>query len=191
MAKCLARVDVRHMDFDDGYGQDGQCIADPVAVVCPGPGIDQHGLRAVGVRLMDAVYHRPFAVGLEATHPCVQFRTQRLQLLVDFRQGGRAVLGRIALTEHVQVDAMQNEKQYSCGAAHACCPSLTHATLISLPNKGGRTRYAPWSCRWISSQGFSLDGLCKARSFTSFVSGGFCTFHLKYRRKTYASTKDA
>jgi len=52
----------------------------------------------------------PSQVGLEALDLDAQFGPQRQQLFIDLRQRGRAVLLRVALAEHVEVDAVENEE---------------------------------------------------------------------------------
>jgi hypothetical protein len=58
---------------------------------------------------VDAFGHFTFKVGLEALDLSAQFLAQSRHLGVDFIQRGGAVLGRVALAEHVQVDAVQDK----------------------------------------------------------------------------------
>src|SRR4029077_15991232 len=67
-AEFLARVDVRHVHFDHRHLEDGERVADAVAVVGPGARVDHHGIGAIGVRGMNALAHRALDVGLEAQH---------------------------------------------------------------------------------------------------------------------------
>src|SRR4051794_17880364 len=57
MAKRFTRVDVRHMNLDDGYRQYGERIANSIAVVRPCAGIDQHAIDFIDERLMDSRTH--------------------------------------------------------------------------------------------------------------------------------------
>jgi hypothetical protein len=58
---------------------------------------------------VDAFGHFTFKVGLEALDLSAQFLAQSRHLGVDFIQRDGAVLGRVALAEHVQVDAVQDK----------------------------------------------------------------------------------
>jgi hypothetical protein len=115
VAKFLAGVDVGHVHLDDGALEDGQRVADAVAVVRPGAGVDQHGGGAVAVGAVDALGHFAFDVGLKALDIGAQFLAQCDQACVDFRQGGGAVLRRVALAEHVEVDAVQGQDLHGWG----------------------------------------------------------------------------
>jgi hypothetical protein len=57
MPERLTGVDVRHVEFDDRHGEDGQRIAFAEAVMCPGTGINEHGVQLVGEPSVN-----PFAV---------------------------------------------------------------------------------------------------------------------------------
>ncbi len=102
-------MDVGHVHLDDGALEDGQRIADAIAVMRPGPGVDDHGLHAIGVGAVDALGHFAFKVGLVALDLGPQFLAQSRHLGVDFVQRGGAVLGWVAFAEHVQVDAVQDK----------------------------------------------------------------------------------
>ena len=76
----------------------------------PRAGVDDHARHAIAVRLVDALAHRAFVVGLKAFHRRAQLARQLVQRGVDVGQRGRAVLRRVALAEHVEVDAVQDEE---------------------------------------------------------------------------------
>jgi hypothetical protein len=110
MPELFPRVDVRHMDLHDGHGQDRKGVTDAVAVVRPCTGVDDHTVELFQKGLVDALAHRTFAVGLEAHDFDAQLLAELLQVIVDFGQRDRPVLSRIALAEHVVVDAVQHQE---------------------------------------------------------------------------------
>jgi hypothetical protein len=59
---------------------------------------------------VDPLAHRALAIGLEALDVDAQLLAQLAQVLVDFGERDRPVLNRIALPEHVVVDAMQHQE---------------------------------------------------------------------------------
>ena len=61
------------------------------------------------MRLMDTLAHGAFEIALEAGNAGPQLLAERLQALVDLGQCDGAVLGRVPLAEHVEVDAVQHE----------------------------------------------------------------------------------
>ena len=75
----------------------------------PGAGIDEHGLRAIGVGGMDALAHGALEIALEVLDPRAQLLPKRHQALIDFIKRDGAVLRRIALAEHIEVDAVEHE----------------------------------------------------------------------------------
>src|SRR6185369_10127848 len=108
-AEWLARMDVRHVQLDDRHGEHRERIAQAVAVVSPGAGVDQHGVDVLAERTMDPFAHLAFVVGLKAFDLRAELLAEREQPGVDFRERGRAVLRRLALAEHVEVDAVEHE----------------------------------------------------------------------------------
>ena len=77
MAKRLARMDVGHVHLNDRALQNRQRVADGVAVVRPGAGIDQYRVHAFAMGAVDALAHLAFDVGLEAFDFGAQFLAQR------------------------------------------------------------------------------------------------------------------
>jgi hypothetical protein len=65
--------------------------------------------HAVLMGLVDTLDHGTFMIGLEAVDPGTELRPQRLQTGIDLRHRDRAVLGRISLAEHTEIDAVQNQ----------------------------------------------------------------------------------
>ena len=61
-------MNVGHVNFDDGASQNGQGIANAVAVVRPCTRIDHHGVNAIGMRFVNFFNHVTFEVGLKAFH---------------------------------------------------------------------------------------------------------------------------
>jgi hypothetical protein len=109
VAEGLAGLHVGHVQFHHRDGQHRQCIADGVAVVGPGTGVDEHSIGALQLGPVDTLAHRALIVGLEAFQLRAQFLAERLEPLVDLGQRDRAVEGRLALAEHVEIDAMKHE----------------------------------------------------------------------------------
>ena len=64
------------MQFHYRTRQDRQRIANPVAVMRPRTGVDQHGVLAVFERTVNALAHRPLAVRLERLHLHAKFGAQ-------------------------------------------------------------------------------------------------------------------
>ena len=58
-------MNVRHMNFDDRHRENRQRIANAVAVVRPGAGVDHHAVYLVEETLMNALAHRALSVGLK------------------------------------------------------------------------------------------------------------------------------
>jgi hypothetical protein len=102
-------MDVGHVHFDDGAFQNGQGIANAIAVVRPGAGIDHDGINAIGVCLVNFFNHDTFKIRLKAFHAGAQVLTQFFDLRIYFGQSDSAVLGGVALAKHVQVDAVQTQ----------------------------------------------------------------------------------
>ncbi len=102
-------MDVGHVQLNHGASEDGHSIAQSDAGVGPGPGIDQHGVNLLHEGAVHAFAHLTFVVGLKTIHLCTQFGSQRFDALLDLGQRDRAVLLRIAMTEHVQVDAIEEK----------------------------------------------------------------------------------
>src|ERR1700674_2201335 len=65
MPKCLAGVDVRHVELDDWHGENGQRVADAIAVVRPRAGVDEHRGDLLLKAAVNPLTHFLFAVGLE------------------------------------------------------------------------------------------------------------------------------
>jgi len=109
MAKSFACMNVGHVHFNDGAVQNGQCIPNAVTVVRPCARIDHDCVDLIGVRLVNFFGHGAFKIGLKAFHMGPQFLAKLFHLRIDFVQGGGAILGRITLAKHVQVDAVQTQ----------------------------------------------------------------------------------
>ena len=127
--KCLARVNIGHMNLHHRHRQDGQGVSNGIAVVRPCARIDNHRVNALAKRLVDAFHHQALVVGLKAFHSRAQFLGKRLQGCVNIRQGGRAVLRGVALAKHVQINAVQHQNSHGSLAFHV--------GLLGLLPKGG------------------------------------------------------
>src|SRR5262249_3554665 len=110
MAPFLPGVDVGHVHLDDRACQDGKSIADTVAVVGPRARVDQDAVDLVVVGLVNALAHLGLAVGLERSQLDAELPGERLELLVDLTERDRSVQLRIALSEHVEVDAVKPQE---------------------------------------------------------------------------------
>jgi hypothetical protein len=84
-------------------------VADAVAVVRPRAGVDEHRGDLFLKAAVNPLTHFLFAVGLETDHFDAELLAQRLQARVDLAQGRGSVLDRVALAEHVVVDAMEHQ----------------------------------------------------------------------------------
>jgi len=71
--------------LDDRHGQDGQSVAQSIAIVSLGTGIDHHGIYFIGMSLMDLLAHGAFVVGLIVLHLDAQFLAESLGGVVDVR----------------------------------------------------------------------------------------------------------
>jgi len=109
MTKGLTSMHIGHVHFDDGALEYGERVANTVAVVCPGARVNQNRLGAVLMRLMDMLDHGAFVIGLKAFDVSAELRAQHLQTGIDLGQRDRPVLGRVALTEHIEINAVQNQ----------------------------------------------------------------------------------
>ena len=101
MPELLARVDVRHVDLDDGNREDGKGVPNPVAVVGPCARVDEHSVHFLDERLVDPFTHHAFAVRLEAHNFDTELLRERPQLPVDLGKRDRSVLHGISFPEHV------------------------------------------------------------------------------------------
>jgi len=72
-------------------------------------GVDHHRVELLPVGPVDALAHPAFVVGLEAHDLRAELLAESLDPGVDLRKRDRSVLLRIALAEHVEVDAVQHE----------------------------------------------------------------------------------
>src|SRR6267378_3098783 len=135
--ELLAGMDVRHMELDHRHREDGERVADAIAEMGPCAGVDQDRIHAFGEPLVDALAHRGFTVGLEAHHLDAQLAAEGLKLRVDLGQRDRAVLRRVALAEHVVVDAVEHEDLhvFTCAAWRA-------RPAARRPPRGRRSRSA-------------------------------------------------
>jgi hypothetical protein len=84
--------------------------------VGPRTGVDDHRRHAFFEGPVDALHHLALVVGLKhsTARPA---RRPAHHGGVDLGQRGRAVLGRVALAEHVEVDAVEHED-----GLHLNCP---------------------------------------------------------------------
>jgi hypothetical protein len=67
-----------------------------------------------------AIAQGTFAIGLEAVYLAAQLAAQAAQRCVDLGQRDRAVLGGVALAEHVVVDAVQHQDLFHGGSVARC-----------------------------------------------------------------------
>ena len=112
VAKGLAGVNVGHVHFINRALEDGQRVADAIAVMRPGASIDQHGSGSIAMRSMNALAHGTFKIGLETLDAGTQIVAERRHRCVDLGQRDGAVLRRIALAEHVEIDAVEQENSH-------------------------------------------------------------------------------
>src|ERR1700675_3085233 len=68
MPTRFPRVNVRHVNLDDGYREDRERIADSIAVMGPCARVDDDPVEFLDEAFMNFLAHRAFAVRLEAHH---------------------------------------------------------------------------------------------------------------------------
>src|SRR5688572_28905817 len=134
-AEWLTRMDVRHVQLHDRHCQHRERIAQTVTVVSPGARVDQNGIYVFAEALLDPFAHCAFVVGLKASNLATEFLAECQQPRVNLRQRGPAVLGGLALAEHVEVDAVENEDLHGasrlCQSTTACHePSRAAAKIV-------------------------------------------------------------
>src|SRR5581483_12294054 len=98
MAKRLAAVHVREMNFDRRQAGGGDRVADRNAGVRVSRRIDQQGAGA-SARTLDTVNDRAFTVGLEGFHLKSELAAQLLKRAVDIVQPRTPVDFRLAFTK--------------------------------------------------------------------------------------------
>jgi len=99
-------MDVGHVHFDYRALENGQGIANAVAVVGPCACVDYDGMGAVFECLMNALDHLAFVVGLKTAEANPQLCSAFLQGGIDIFQAGSTVDRWVSLAKHVEVDAM-------------------------------------------------------------------------------------
>jgi len=99
-------MDVGHVQLDDRASEDRQGIADAIAVVRPGARVDQDRVIPFLEAQVNTLDHQRFAVGLKGVDADAELRGQFGQACIDVLEGEGSVLRRVALAEHVVVDAM-------------------------------------------------------------------------------------
>src|SRR5262245_13519868 len=65
-AEGLAGVDVRHVQLDDRHREHREGVAQAVAVVSPGAGVDQYGVDVLAECAVNPFAQIPLVVGLKA-----------------------------------------------------------------------------------------------------------------------------
>ena len=109
VAKFLAGVDVRHMHFNNRRAEHRQGVAQTVAVMRPSTRVNHQRVSLIAQSLVDSFDHLAFVVRLKTLNGRAKLAAQCLHARVDLGQRRRAVLRRVALTEHVEIDAVQNK----------------------------------------------------------------------------------
>jgi hypothetical protein len=102
-----------HMGHVNLYDRDlkyVQSIGDAMAVMRPGTGVNEHGIRPVPMGLVDPLGHLTFVVGLETLHFKAQFPAESFNLFVYLGEGKGTVLFRIPSSEHIQVYSVKNKQ---------------------------------------------------------------------------------
>ena len=105
MAEGFAGVDVGEVNFDRGQGNRSECVAQGVAVVGEGAGVDEDATGPL-TRLVDGVNQLAFVVGLQETQLDALFLSGFLQALVNVVQGVMTVDIRLTFAEQVEVRAV-------------------------------------------------------------------------------------
>jgi hypothetical protein len=107
-APGLARVAVRHVHLDHREGHGLDAVVQRDAVLGESARVDDGARRVVDV-LLHEVEQRAFVIRLEDHQLAFHLARERLQLLVDLREGGAAVDVRLAAAEEVQIGSVQDE----------------------------------------------------------------------------------
>lgn len=107
MSEGLASVDVAEVNFDEGNQYRVERIADGDAGVGIGGGVDQQAVEA-GARRLEPIDDFPFDVGLVEGNLDVQGSGELGQAPVDPLKALAAVDLGLALTEEVEIGAVQN-----------------------------------------------------------------------------------
>ena len=76
LAERFARVDVRHVHFDDRHAQDCERIAQPVVVMGPCSRVDHDGGEVLLVRSMNTLAHDALVIAVERFDADVEFRRE-------------------------------------------------------------------------------------------------------------------
>ena len=110
MTEFLPFMYIGHMKLNDGALQHLQSIGDRIAVMGPGPGVDQDAVIMFQISFMDFIHHLSLVVGLKAGDSDTQFPGQRKNLFIDLVQSDSAILPGIAFPEHIVVDTVKQHE---------------------------------------------------------------------------------
>ena len=92
-----------------GTSKHGKRIANAMTVMRPCAGVDQHTVGGVAHRRMNALAERTFTVAVEVLELQAGVCSLPVERGADIVKRCRAVVRRITLAEHVEVDALQHE----------------------------------------------------------------------------------
>ena len=154
----LARTDVGEVDLDRGHAGDLERVADRVAVVRPGAGVEQ---RRVGElrETMQVLDELRLAVGVKEARLQAELVSVTVDPALELVQRQVAVVLARAPAEHVQVDAVQDRDPVVGRWTHPRCSSSTAALTLSgstrwpttgSPGRSSRTKPTPSAVRFLS-----------------------------------------
>ena len=98
--------DIAEVDFHEGHRDSAECVPKRYARVCVGGGVDQQTVEA-RPGLLNPVHQLAFNVGLKEGDLDTELRCTFRDALVDALQVVASVQCRLALTQKVQVGAVQ------------------------------------------------------------------------------------
>ena len=125
-------LDVREVHLGDGRLDDLERVTQRVAVVRPGAGVDDHRPGALDGDAVELLHHLALEVGLERQDGEAAALGVPGDLALELAQRERAVVRRVAASEHVQIDAVQQAQ-----GRHS---ALSHVTTSSSRPAGTCTR---------------------------------------------------
>src|ERR687898_1782892 len=103
----LALLDIREVYLDDGHPEQLEGVPDRVAVVRPRSRVDDDGVGPVA-RVVAPLDVLAFVVRLEAADAALELARPLVDLRLELGEAEPAVDRRVAIGEHVEVDAVDH-----------------------------------------------------------------------------------
>ena len=128
VAEGFPGMDIGHVQLDHRTSQNRYGIAQGDAVMCPGSGVNQNRIDLVKKRSMHAFAHLAFMIRLKTLDLGAELSAQCLDFLLYLSQSDGAVLFRVAMTEHVEVDTIEEEDFHNSIVSRPHCGIATMRT---------------------------------------------------------------